>query len=194
VVEDILVVRTFRFMTQNNTPEGDGLFKNHIELKSDIKYSFIDRLSLLFNVEDEVSLNLYYEAGFEDLFRLKDYKLIIDAMQEANYKEFLSYIKLGEEAELRAASVNPEDLTLQDYSLGKLLSLLILNTIGLIVAQVMKIFYSLANKFKSLSKQNVNLNRELEKQKILDLSNAKLIMHNEIDVVRDKNKYEEQVS
>lgn len=195
VIDDNLVVRTFLYIMNNYTPEGDSLLGRYSFLKSDATHCQSDRLSSLFEVKDEVSLNLYFKAGFGDLLSLKDYKLKIDAMQEANYKEFLSYIKQGEKAELSVASVNQEDLTLQDYSLGKLLGLLILNTIGLVVAQVMKIFYSLANKLKGLGKQNGDLNGELKKQKTIDLSNAKLIMRNEIDVTLFKSKdYEEQVS
>jgi hypothetical protein len=195
IIDDRLVARIFRFILHNNTSVGDSLLENHINSKFSITSCKIDKLSLLFKVEDEVILNLYYDAGVEDLFRLKNYNLIIDAMQEANYKEFLSYIKQGEETELSVASVNQEDLTLQDYSLGKLLGLLILNTIGLIMAQVMKLFYSLANTFKGLGTQNADSNEKLEKQRTIDLSNAKLLMRKEFDVVHAKSKnYEEQVS
>ena len=195
VVDDSLVARNFLFILHNNTPEGDSLLEKYTYLKSDTTYCKSDRLSCLLKVEDEVSLSMYSKAGFEEVFRLKDYKLIIDAMQEANYKEFLSYIKQGEEAELSVANVNQEDLTMQDYSLGKLLGLLILNTLGLIVAQVMKIFYLLAQKVRRLGKQNTEFKRAYEKQNSIDLSNAKLIMRNEIDVTLSKSKnYEEQVS
>ncbi|WP_372644378.1 hypothetical protein [Ancylomarina sp.] len=195
IIDDRLVARTFRFITQNKTPVGDSLLENHIHSKFGITYCPIDKLRLLFKVEDEVVLNLYYDAGVEDVFCLKNYNLIIDAMQEANYKEFLSYIKQGEEAELNVTSVNREDLNLQDYSLVKLLGLLILNTIGLIVAQVMKMFYSLASTFKGLGKQNADLNEKFDKRRIIGLSNAKLLLRNELDVVHAKSeKYEEQVS
>ncbi|MCZ4694529.1 hypothetical protein DWB61_05695 [Ancylomarina euxinus] len=195
IIDDRLVARTFRFILHNNTPVGDSLLENHINSSFSITSCHIDKLSLLFKVEDEVILNLYQDAGLEDLFRLKNYNLMIDAMQEANYKEFLSYIKQGEEAELSVASVNQEDLTLQDYSLVKLLGLLILNSLGLIVAQVMKFFYSLANTFKGIGKQNADLNGELEKQRTIDLSNAKLLMRKELDVVHVKSEtYEEQMS
>ncbi|MGZ2369384.1 hypothetical protein ACXR6G_06330 [Ancylomarina sp. YFZ004] len=195
LIDDKLVVRTFRFITHNNTPEGDCLINKQTQSSSEMTFSFIDKLSLLLKLNDEVDLNSYYEAGYENLFRLKDYNLKIDAMQEANYEEFHSYIKQGNEAELTSESINEENLTLKDYSLGKLLGLLILNTLGLIVAQVMKVFYSLANKFKGLAKQNVDLNGQIEKQKTIDLSNARSIVCNEVDVtLSESKKYEEQAS
>ncbi len=194
IIGDSLVVRTFRIITQGDTPEGDQLMDNYSKLKSDIKHCYIDDLSLLFKVEDEVDLALYNQAGFKDIFRLKDDNLKTDAMQKADYKEFLSYIKQGEKAELRVSSVDQDDLTLQDYSLLRLLSLLILNAMGLIMAQVMKLFYSLASKVKGLTKQNVTLNKEVNSQGIINLSNAKLMMRNEINTVQASEKFEEQVS
>ena len=194
IIGDSLVIRAFRLISQSNTPEGDQLLANYSKLKIDIKRCDTDDLSLLFKVKDDVDLALFNQAGFKDIFRLKDYNLKIDAMQEADYKEFLSYIKQGENAELRVSNVEQEDLTLQDYSLLRLLSLLVLNTIGLIVAHVMKLFYSLASKLKGLTKQNVTLNKEVNTQGVINLSNAELVMRNEIKSVQTSERFQEQVS
>lgn len=195
VIDDKLVVRTFRFITHNNTPEGDRLLECYIQSKSNITCCHLDKLSLLFDVEDEVSIKLYNEAGLADLFHLKDHNLNIDAMQEANYEEFLAYIKQGEETEHSVVSLNQNDSALMDYSLGRLLKLLFLNTLGLSAAMFTKTFYSLAHRIKGLGKLNTDLNIREKKLDSTDLSNAKLIMRKEFDLVHSESEnYEEQVS
>lgn len=53
VIEDMLVIRTFLFITHSATPEGDRLKEFTGMNKSDISYWKIDRLSTLFKIDKE---------------------------------------------------------------------------------------------------------------------------------------------
>lgn len=78
-------------------------------------------------------------------------------MQEANYDEFLSYIKQGENAELNINNTNREELALQTYSGGKLLQLLVINVAGLFVTLIAKMHYSSLHKLKKTFSQSNNV-------------------------------------
>lgn len=88
-------------------------------------------------------------------------------MQEANYTEFLSYINQGEDTKLTITNDNREELALQTYSMGKLLQLLVINTLGLVVNVFSKLYYSTRYKFKRPFIQNNNVNRSNLKERMI---------------------------
>lgn len=192
IIEDKLVIRTFRFRTQANTPEGDNLLSKFCQTNSNVKLCVIDRISTLFDVKDEVFLSC--ETDFEDLRRLKNFKLNIDAMQEANYEEFLAYIKQGEESEKNSISFKQEEVSLQSHSLGMLLKLLLLNGLGLIVVLITKMFYVLAHKLRRLSKPRAKLIYQEEERSVGHHSSGELHINKEHEIPSTEAKIlEEQV-
>ena len=108
-------------------------------------------------VKSNEKQRLSCKTAVKDIYNFKNYNLNIHTMQEANYEEFLSYIKQGEDTNLKIDNSNREELALQSHSIGKLLQLLIINTFGLLVAQVAKISYSLVFKFKNIFKPRRNV-------------------------------------
>ncbi|RXQ89513.1 hypothetical protein EO244_14190 [Ancylomarina salipaludis] len=193
VVDDKFVIRTFRLITHLNTPQGDRLFEYFTRSQSGIKHCQFDRLSLLFDVEDQYVLDLYKKVGFIELFRLKD--LNIEVMHEANYKEFLAYIKQADDAEVYAEERDLQELELQSLSFGKLISLLFFNTIGLLFSLVLKMVYSTAHWFKNLNMWHTRVSLEENIHEAADFSNEELIMGKEYDLAHNESKvFEEQVS
>lgn len=108
-------------------------------------------------------------------------------MQEANYEEFLSYIKQGENTKLTIDNSNREELALQSQSIWKLLQLLIVNTLGLVVAQLAKIFYSLIFKLKNIFKQGENASLRSCNQESLKYPKTKLLVSNNFNVANEEN-------
>lgn len=99
VVGEVVVIRSFLFLTHSCTPEGDKLKSMSGLGRSDITYWKIDRLSTLLGVNPESSADLYQlfsKAGIEDIFTLKDFDLDIEAVQHANLNGFVDYIKQGQ--------------------------------------------------------------------------------------------------
>ena len=194
VVEDKLVARTFRLITHNNTPQGDRLSDVFGRSKLDIKNWNRDRLSFFTKVENQEVIRLYKEAGFNELFRLKDFNLNIEVMQEANYKDFLAYIREGEQTEACVGGRSHEALELQNQSLGKLVYLLLLNTAGWIAGLFFKMMYSVVFWFRGLSKLHSEEKFEGVNQKRVGLSNDELPMQKEYDLSHDESKVlEEQI-
>lgn len=111
-------------------------------------------LDLLLKLKTDKAQKLQCKTEIQDIYNFKDYNLNINTMQEANYEEFLSYIKQGEDAELTITDGNREKLSLQTHSIGKLLQLLILNTFGLVLASFAKLYYSIRLKLKRLFSKN----------------------------------------
>jgi len=193
IVEDKLVIRSFRFLTQANTPEGDRFLSEFRRFEDNIRHCIIDRMSLLFKVKDEVCLG--NENDFEDLRNLKNFNLNIDAMQEANYEEFLTYIKQGEESEMSSINHRQEELSLQNQPLGSLLKLLLLNSFGLIAALITKMFYVLAHKLRRLAKPRVELIYSEEESQTGHHSSGELHINKGHEILSvEEDLFEEQVS
>ena len=168
-----LVAKTFNFIHQKDTPEGDRLIKDITQPEIISKLYQAYKLSLLLELNSDEKQKLPYELGLQDIFRLNNYNLNINTMQEANYDEFLSYIKQGENAELVINNTNREELALQSLSIGKLFQLLIINTLGLIVAQFAKMSYSIMHKFKGLFKKEEYMKIKPINQEVIEPSNTK---------------------
>jgi len=117
-----------------------------------------NKLSQYIKLKEGEKQKLENEVRFQDTFNLKIYNLNINTIQEANYDEFLSYIKQGENTELNISNANREELALQTYSAGKLLQLLIINTAGLFVTLLAKMHYSSLHKLKKIFSQSNNAN------------------------------------
>lgn len=195
VVENKVVIRTFRFITHSSCPEGDRLLSKFLEAKLDINSRFSNDLSGLFKVEDHVRINLLKEVGLASVLSLKDCNLNIDAMQEANYEEFLAYIKQGEEAETRTVSINTERLDLQNQSLGKLLKLLLLNSLGLVAVSITKVFYVSAHKIKSIFHVKKSVHSKEDRLEIQSLIKTKQTVRKHYNLAGAKSKiYENQAS
>ena len=184
-----LVARTFSFIHQKDTPEGDRLIKDITQPNLNSKLHQAYKLSLLLKLNDKEKQKLPYEL--REIFHLKNYNLNINTMQEANYDEFISYIKQGEDTELIINNTNREELALQSYSIGKLMQLLIINTLGLVVAQLVKMYYSIIHKFKSLLKKNETTNMTANYREENDCSKAKPLAPMGLSLVSKKT---EQVS
>jgi len=91
-IGDILLFRTFLFLTNNGTPEGKKLSQLlHIQ-KEDKKYLGIDKLSTYINSDieqNEQILEIFKQAGCAGLFELKKRKKP-NAGQTFQYAEYLS--------------------------------------------------------------------------------------------------------
>jgi hypothetical protein len=127
-----------------------------------------NKLSQYIKLKKREEQKLENELRFQDTFNLKIYNLNINTMQEANYDEFLSYIKQGENTELNISNDNREELALQTYSTGKLLQLLVINTAGLFVTLIAKMHYSSLHKLKKMfsQKNDVDVRSKLKERAI----------------------------
>jgi len=73
VIDDMLVIRTFLFITHSATPEGDRLKKFTGMKRSDISYWKIDRLSTLFKIDEEhwpELLRVFEVVGIKNIQKL----------------------------------------------------------------------------------------------------------------------------
>lgn len=94
-IDDILIIKTFLFITHSCTPEGDKLKENTGLGKSDISYWKIDRLSTFVNLDKEKYpklMQLFTDAGMKDLSQLKDKDFDIDSIQDANLNKLRDYL------------------------------------------------------------------------------------------------------
>jgi len=143
---------SFEILAKQN---GSGMILTPVfNIKTESIFTQEKELDLLLKLKEDEKQKSHDKTDVQDIYNLKNYNLNINTMQEANYEEFLSYIKRGEDAELTITNGNREELALQTSSMGKLLQLLILNTLGLVVASFAKIYYSIRLKFKRLFGRN----------------------------------------
>ncbi|MBK3519543.1 hypothetical protein [Carboxylicivirga marina] len=95
-IDDMLIIKTFLFITHNCTPEGDKL-KGLTGLgKNDISYWKIDRLSTFVNLDEEKYpklMQLFTDAGMQDLAQLKNKYFDIESIQDANLDSLREYLK-----------------------------------------------------------------------------------------------------
>lgn len=102
VVDEVLLFKTFLFITHNFTPEGDALRRISGLGKEDISYWKIDRLSTFINLDTgkyPVLTELFKKAGLSDIFQLKDKDFDVEQMQEANLDGLVRYIERGKNAD-----------------------------------------------------------------------------------------------
>ncbi len=98
IIDDLLVFKTFLFITHTSTPEGDKLKEISGLAWKDISYWKIDRLSTFMKTNTEKYPGLtamFKEAGLEDLFQLKG--LDLDTLQDANLDALRDYIMQGKQ-------------------------------------------------------------------------------------------------
>jgi len=96
MVDDMLIIKTFLFITHNCTPEGDQLKELSGLGKRDISYWKIDRLSTFVNLDEEKHpelLQLFTNAGMKNLAQLKEKKFDIESIQTANLDHLKQYIE-----------------------------------------------------------------------------------------------------
>lgn len=94
-IDDMLIIKTFLFITHSCTPEGDKLKVLTGLGKSDISYWKIDRLSTFVNLDEEKYPNLmqlFTDAGMQDLAQLKDKNFDIESIQDANLDRLKEYL------------------------------------------------------------------------------------------------------
>ena len=94
-IDDMLIIKTFLFITHNCTPEGDKLKEITGLGKSDISYWKIDRLSTFVNLDEEnypKLMQLFTDAGMKDLAQLKDKDYDIESIQTANLDKLRDYL------------------------------------------------------------------------------------------------------
>lgn len=100
VIDDLLVFKTFLFITHSATPEGDRLKEISGLAWKDISYWKIDRLSTFIQIDTEKYPRLtamFEEAGLGDLFKLKDKEFDLDTLQDANMDALRDYIVQGKQ-------------------------------------------------------------------------------------------------
>jgi len=96
IIDDKIVIKTFLFITHNSTPEGDKLKEITGLGKSDISYWKIDRLSTFVNLDKEKYpklMQLFSNAGMQELSQLKTKEFDIDSIQAANFDGLRKYIE-----------------------------------------------------------------------------------------------------
>jgi len=97
VVEGIILIRTFLFITNNGTPEGQLLEKNTGLQKFDKKYLAIDKLSTFMNSDLDKNVEvqqIFINAGCQcliDLYNNMKY-MLIKKNKNFNFDYMLSYI------------------------------------------------------------------------------------------------------
>ncbi|MBK3519544.1 hypothetical protein [Carboxylicivirga marina] len=95
-IDDMLIIKTFLFITHSCTPEGDKLKEITGLGKSDISYWKIDRLSTFVNLDEEKHpklMQLFTDAGMQDLALLKDKDFDIESIQTANLDKLKEYLE-----------------------------------------------------------------------------------------------------
>lgn len=101
VVDDILLFRTFLFITHNSTPEGDKLQQLTGLGKHDISYWRIDRLSTFVQLDEEKHadlINLFNSAGMGELIQLKEKEFNSETMQgSGQLDDLVHYVRLGQQ-------------------------------------------------------------------------------------------------
>jgi len=100
VIEGKLILRTFLFLTNNGTPEGERLHQNTGLMKEDKIYLTIDKCSTFVN--SDIASNprvkeIFIQAGCEDLFKLdKNIYLSHAGTKERTIADQIArYLKLG---------------------------------------------------------------------------------------------------
>ena len=102
IVDGIILIRTFLFITNSGTPEGDLLEKNLGLQKSDKQYLAIDKLSTFMNSDLDTNLiaqQLFIDSGCQCLIDVY-FKLKPIAFKKENITKFnfmLSYINTHKE-------------------------------------------------------------------------------------------------
>lgn len=100
IIDDLLVFKTFLFITHSSTPEGDKLKEISGLAWKDISYWKIDRLSTFLKTDTEKYPGLtamFKEAGLGDLFHLKGLDFDIDSLQDVNLDALRDYIYKGKQ-------------------------------------------------------------------------------------------------
>ncbi len=100
LVEDKILIRTFLFLTNNGTPEGEKLHQNIGILKEDKKYLAIDKLSTFIHsdLNDNIRLKkLFIDSGCESLFNVdKNMGFLDDEIEDKTIADFIEkYLKIG---------------------------------------------------------------------------------------------------
>lgn len=96
VVDNMLIIKTFLFITHSCTPEGDKLKELTGLGKSDISYWKIDRLSTFVKLDEEKYprlMQLFTDAGMKGLAQLKDKAFDIESIQTANLDKLREYLE-----------------------------------------------------------------------------------------------------
>lgn len=97
IVDGVILIRTFLFVTNSGTPEGQLLEKNTGLQKLDKKYLNIDKLSTFMNSDLDKNLHvqqLFKNAGCQCLLDLytKMQPLLVTDTTEFNFDKMLSYL------------------------------------------------------------------------------------------------------
>jgi len=98
IIDDKVLFRTFLFITHNFTPEGDKLKNISGIEKHDVSYWRIDRLSTFVSIDENKYpkvMDLFKNAGLEDLTTLKSKDFNVDKIQSTNLEGFMKYVKKG---------------------------------------------------------------------------------------------------
>lgn len=100
IIDGIILIRTFLFITHNGTPEGEKLIKNTGLQKLDIKYLAIDKLSTFMSYDigdNEEIKKIFREAGCQCLIDLYGKAKTLDTIhgKQAKSSIIIDYIKQG---------------------------------------------------------------------------------------------------
>jgi len=101
IIDEILLIKTFLFLTNNGTPEGDKLYKSTRLMKEDKKYLEIDKISAFINSDIELNAELkqvFVEAGCQGLFTIDKSLYMGEVENQKKLAERLSkHMNLGTE-------------------------------------------------------------------------------------------------
>ncbi|NJO89402.1 MAG: hypothetical protein HC831_10930 [Chloroflexia bacterium] len=98
-IEGMIVIKTFLFLTNGGTPEGQKLEKICGLKKQDKKYWAIDKLSTFKNSDIAKTpelKSLFLEAGCSDLFNYLDTLQLNQENQKSQARQILEYIRLND--------------------------------------------------------------------------------------------------
>ncbi|MGQ1890531.1 hypothetical protein ACT29H_08815 [Thermophagus sp. OGC60D27] len=101
VVKDVLLIRTFLFITHSSTPEGDKLKALTGMGKQDLSYWRIDRISTFYSMKGsdiEGLREIFKEAGVEKLLRIKDINLDgLNSSPNPNLDGLVHFLEMAKE-------------------------------------------------------------------------------------------------
>ncbi len=100
IIDGIILIRTFLFITNSGTPEGEKLMKSTGLQKLDMKYLAIDKLSTFMSYDigdNEDIMKLFIDADCQCLIDLYEKAKSLDAIQGKQSKSsiIIDYIKKG---------------------------------------------------------------------------------------------------
>ena len=110
IIDEILVLKTFLFLINNGTPEGDKLNRNTGLMKEDKKYLNIDKISAFLNSDipsNDRLKKIFIDAGCESLFNVDKSLYLGEVEKQKKLGDvFTRYLKLDNNKPANETSSN----------------------------------------------------------------------------------------